>query len=136
MKGWLGYLGFVVSWLIILLHAVYIGNNLLYKVDNLLILVQTFHFFRFAHLLTGNHLSQFYYGWRMSHGGLFPNLFSGTIPDNYYAEGSPEPYKLISFDSNYFRNAGFSFSLLAVFLAALLLISLLVYFVYKCCSRK
>ena len=136
MNRWLAYLGYIFSWIIILLHAVYIGNNLLYKVDNLLVLAQTYYFFQFINLLAGNYLSQFYYGWRWSHGGFFPNFFSGTIPNGYYAQGAPEPYKLISLDANLVRNAGFSFSLFGVFLAAWLLITLVVLILYKCCSKR
>ena len=136
MNRWLAYLGYFFSIFIIILHAIYIGNNLIYKVDNLLILAQTYYFFQFIHILAGNYLSQFYYGWRWSHGGFFPNFFSGQIPTGYFEEGAPEAYKLISFDSNLVRNAGFSFSLFAVFLAAWLLLTFLVVIVYKCCSRK
>ena len=136
MNRWLAYLGYIFSWIIILLHAVYIGNNLLYKVDNLLILAQTYYFFQFINLLTGNYLSQFYYGWRWSHGGFFSNFFSRAIPSGYYDQGAPEPYKLISLDANLLRNAGFSFSLFAVFLAAWLLITIIVLILYKCCSKR
>ena len=136
MNRWLAYIGYIFSWIIIILHAIYIGNGLLYKVDNLLILAQTYYFFQFINLLTGNYLSQFFYGWRWSHGGFFPNFFSSAIPEGYFAESAPEPYKLISLDANLVRNAGFSFSLFAVFLVSWFLISLAVAILYKCFSNR
>jgi hypothetical protein len=136
MNRWLAYLGYIFSWIIFCLHAVYIGNDLLYKVDNLLILAQTFYFFQFVNLLTGNYLSQFYYGWRWAHGGFFPNFFEATIPEGYFARGAPEPYKLISLDANFLRNAGFSFSLLLVFLVVWLVVSALVYLIFRVCKRR
>lgn len=136
MTRWLAYFGYIFSFFIIALHAIYIGNGLIYKVDNVLILAQTFYFFQFVNLLTGNYLSQFYYGWRYSHGGFFTNFWGRTIPSGYFEESAPEPYKLCSFDTNFIRNAGFSLSLFAVFLAAWLLVTLIVVFLNKCCSRK
>ena len=81
MTHWLAYFGYIFSWFILLLHAVYIGNGLLYKVDNLLVLAQTYHFFQFVNLLVGNTLSQFYYGWRWMHGGYFRNFWKFTVPE-------------------------------------------------------
>jgi len=85
MRRWLAYFGYIFSWIILALHFVYIGNYLLYKVDNLLVLAQTFFFFQYVNLLTGNYLSQFYYGWRWMHGGWFPNFFKAAIPHGYFA---------------------------------------------------
>jgi hypothetical protein len=68
---------------LIALHCVFIGNDLMYKVDNALILVQTVYYFSFVKLLVGKLLSQFYYGWIYAHGGFFPNYFINTIPDGY-----------------------------------------------------
>lgn len=70
------------------------------------------------------------------HGGWFPNFFKSAIPLAYFAEGAPTPYKLCSLDANFLRNAGFSFSLFAVFLVAWLLVSLVVVVFYKVCKRR
>lgn len=136
MERWLAYFGYIFSWIIILLHAVYIGNGLIYKVDNLLVLAQTFYFFQFVNLFTGNYLSQFYYGWRWSHGGFFTNFWGNTVPAGYHEISAPEPYKLISLDAVFIRNAGFSLSLFAVFLIAWAIICLIVLFLNKSCCRK
>lgn len=136
MTHWLAYFGYIFSWMIILLHAIYIGNCLIYKVDNLLVLAQTYYYFQFVNLLVGNTLSQFYYGWRWSHGGFFRNFWINTIPGNYYELNAPEPYKLTNVDTNFIRNAGFSLSLFAVFLVAWAIISLLVFCIYKFCCRR
>ena len=136
MTHWLAYFGYIFSWFIILLHAVYIGNGLLYKVDNLLVLAQTYYFFQFVNLLAGNTLSQFYYGWRWMHGGFFRNFWKYTIPGDYYELNAPEPYKLTNADSNFIRNAGFSLSILSVFLVAWAIISFIVIIVRKCCQRR
>ena len=76
MTHWLAYLGYFFTWFILLLHAVYIGNGLIYKVDNLLVLAQTYYYFQFVNLLVGNTLSQFYYGFRWMHGGYFRNFWT------------------------------------------------------------
>jgi hypothetical protein len=83
MKTWLAYIGYIMGLTLILLHVVFIGNDLLYKVDNALILGQTIYFFSFVQLLVGKLLSQFYYGWVFTHFGFFPNIFAKTIPANY-----------------------------------------------------
>jgi hypothetical protein len=83
MKTWLAYIGYIMGMTLIVLHVVFIGNNLLYKVDNAIILGQTIYFFSFVQLLVGKLLSQFYYGWVFTHFGFFPNIFSNTIPANY-----------------------------------------------------
>jgi hypothetical protein len=81
MKTWLAYIGYIMSIVIIAMHCIYVGNELLYKMDNLLILVQTIYFFSFVKVLVGRLLAQFYYGWIFSHIGFFPNFFS--IPDQH-----------------------------------------------------
>ena len=83
MKTWLAYIGYIMGLTLILLHVVFIGNDLLYKVDNAIILGQTIYFFSFVQLLVGKLLSQFYYGWVFTHFGFFPNIFANTIPSNY-----------------------------------------------------
>jgi hypothetical protein len=136
MTHWLAYLGYFFSWFIILLHAVYIGNGLIYKVDNVLVLAQTFYYFQFVHLLVGNHLSQFYYGWRWSHGGFFRNFWKYTVPSGYFDFDAPESYKLKTLDANFIRNAGFSLSLLALFLVALAIISLVILLFNKIFAKR
>lgn len=75
MKTWLAYIGYIMGPVLICLHAVFIGNDLLYKVDNTLILAQALYFFSFIQLLVGKLLSQFYYGWLFAQFGFFPNFF-------------------------------------------------------------
>lgn len=136
MTHWLAYLGYFFSWFIILLHALYIGNGLLYKVDNLLVLAQTYYYFQFVNLLTGNTLSQFYYGWRWMHGGFFRNFWKYTVPAGFYEINAPESYKLTNLDANFIRNAGFSLSILAVFLVSWLIVSFIVVIINKVGHRK
>lgn len=116
MKTWLSFIGQVMSIVIIVLHVVFIGNDMLYKVDNTLILAQTIYYFSFVQLLVGNLLAQFYYGWIFAHFGFFPNFFEDLIPANYVELAAPSAYKLATLDANVIRNAGFAFSLLIVFL--------------------
>jgi len=71
------------SWVILLVHCIYVGNTILYKVDNLIIFTQTIYFFIFVKLLVGNTLSQYYYGWFWMHMGFFPNYFKYTVPVQY-----------------------------------------------------
>lgn len=112
---------------IILLQVVYVGNDLLYKADNLVILGQTIYFFSFVHLLVGKLLSQFYYGWIFTHFGFFPNFFSPTIPSSYFQPAAPNSFKLATLDTNIVRNAGYAFSLLIVFIGAYAFIAISCY---------
>jgi hypothetical protein len=75
MKTWLAIIGQIMSCVLIVMHAVFVGNDLLYKVDNALILAQTIYYFSFVKLLVGKLLAQFYYGWIFAHAGFFPNYF-------------------------------------------------------------
>jgi hypothetical protein len=118
MKTWLAYIGYIMGPVLIVLHAVFIGNDLLYKVDNTLILAQTVYFFSFVQLLVGKLLSQFYYGWLFSMFGFFPNFFANTVPSSYVELAAPNSYKLATIDANIVRNAGWAFSLFLVFLGA------------------
>lgn len=124
MKTWLAYIGYIMGLTLILLHVVFIGNDLLYKVDNSIILAQTIYFFSFVQLLVGKLLAQFYYGWIFTHFGFFPNFFVDTIPSNYMELSAPNSYKLATLDANVVRNAGFAFSLLIVFIGAYGLIAI------------
>ena len=53
MKTWLAYIGYIMSIVLVCLHAIFIGNDLLYKVDNTLILAQALYFISFVQLLVG-----------------------------------------------------------------------------------
>lgn len=83
VQGWMAILAYIFSLGIIALHCIYIGNYLLYKVDNILILAQSLYFFSFINLMVGNPVSQYYYGFLWSHFGFFPNYFAGAIPPMY-----------------------------------------------------
>jgi hypothetical protein len=82
-RSWLAIIAYVLSLLLICLHAIYIGNQLLYKVDNFLIFAQSMFYFSFVHLLINTSIGQFYYGFLWSHFGFYPNYFGGTIPPEY-----------------------------------------------------
>ena len=116
MKTWLAYIGYIMGITVILLHVVFIGNDLLYKVDNTLILAQSIYFFSFVKLLVGKLLSQFYYGWLWAHFGFWPNFFGNRVPAAYLELEAPKSYKLATIDANIVRNAGWAFSLLLVFI--------------------
>lgn len=118
MKTWLAYIGYIMGITLILLHAVFIGNDLLYKMDNVLILAQTIYFFTFVRLLVGKLLAQFYYGWIFAHFGFFPNIFKDNIPSSYIETQAPNSYKLATMDANIVRNAGFSMSILLIFIGS------------------
>jgi hypothetical protein len=123
MKSWLAIIGYIMSCVLIVMHAVFIGNDLMYKMDNVIILAQTIYYFSFVRLLVGRLLAQFYYGWIFSHAGFFPNYFSATIPSDYRELAAPNSYKLATNDSNVIRNAGFSMSLLITFILAFIVIA-------------
>ena len=86
---WLAIIAYVISILLIVLHSIYIGNLLLYKVDNALIFAQSLYFFSFINLMIGKYIAQYYYGFLWSHFGFFPNYFAGTIPTAYYEGFNP-----------------------------------------------
>lgn len=136
MKTWLAFIGYIMSITLILLHAVFIGNNLLYKVDNVLILAQSIYYFSFVQLLVGKLLSQFYYGWIFAHFGFFPNFFKHLIPSNYVELAAPNSYKLATLDANIARNAGFAFSLLLVFIASYLVVTIVCWILAKICRKE
>lgn len=143
--SWLAIVAYTLSLMTILLHTVYIGNYLLYKVDNLLIFVQACWYFLFVNLFVGKPLAQYYYGYSWSHFQFFPNYFNGTIPVGYYEGFNPESeyndkyipnsYRLGSGDVNFIRNAGFSFSLLITFIIAFFLVLLFIFLLKKICRK-
>lgn len=136
MTTWLAYIGYIMSIVVILLHAVFIGNELLYKVDNLLIFVQTIFYFSYVKNLVGRLLAQFYFGWSFAHARFLPNLFRAIIPDHYVEREAPVSYKLVNIDGNYFRNAGFSLVWLLIFIAAWGLIAFVIWaLVFKLCRK-
>lgn len=83
MTTWLAYIGYIMSIVILLLHIVFIGNELLYKVDNLLIFTQSIFYFSFVQNLVGRLLAQFYFGWSFSLARFLPNLFDSIVEDHY-----------------------------------------------------
>ena len=135
MKTWLAYIGYIMGIVLILLHVVFVGNDLLYKVDNAIILAQSIYFFSFVQLLVGKLLSQFYYGWIYTHFGFFPNFFVDSIPPNYVELGAPNSYKLATMDANIVRNAGFAMSLLLVFLGTYAIITVFCLLIHKYCLK-
>ena len=124
------------SWIVLLVHAIYIGNTMLYKTDNLIIFCQTIYFFSFVNLLVGNHLAQYYYGWIYMHLGFWPNYFDGTIPNQYEEFESPLSYKLHNLDGNFIRNAGFAVGIFLTFLAVWVVVVLIVFIVSKCLRKN
>ena len=137
VQTWLAYIGYIMSIVILILHIVFIGNELLYKVDNLLIFVQSVFYFSFVKNLAGRLLGQFYFGWSFAHARFLPNLFDSAIPDHYYEQKAPPSFKLLNIDGNYFRNAGFSLGWLLIFIAIFILCTLLVWaLLYKKNGRK
>lgn len=83
VHSWLAIIAFILSLIMICLHAIYVGNQLIYKVDHYLIFVQSLYYFSFVHLLINSSIAQYYYGFLWSHFGFFPNYFYNTIPPNY-----------------------------------------------------
>jgi hypothetical protein len=136
MKEWLAHIGYVMSWVILLVHCIYVGNTILYKVDNLIIFGQTIYLFTFVKLLVGNNLAQYYYGWFWMHMGFFPNYFKYTVPNQYDETNAPLPFKLATLDGNFIRNAGYAVSLFITFLVAWALLSLCAYLVNKILKRS
>ena len=136
MKTWLAYIGYIMGPVLIVLHAVFIGNDLMYKVDNTLILAQALYFMSFVQLLVGKLLSQFYYGWLFAMFGFFPNFFGNTVPSNYVELAAPNSYKLSTMDANLIRNAGWAFSLLLVFLGAWGIITFFCWVLKAVCNKS
>jgi hypothetical protein len=136
MRTWLAYIGYIMAIAVILLHGIFIGNELLYKVDNLLIFTQTVFFFSFVKNLVGKLLAQFYFGWSFAHARFLPNLFDGIIPDNYVESNAPISYKLFNIDGNYFRNAGFSLAWLLIYIGCWAVVTFVVWgLMYKICGK-
>jgi hypothetical protein len=136
MTTWLAYIGYFMAIVVILLHAIFIGNELLYKVDNLLIFIQSIYFFEFVKNLVGKLLAQFYFGWSFAHARFLPNLFDGIIPDGYIESNAPISYKLFNIDGNYFRNAGFSLAWLLIYGGCWAVVTSVVWGVfYKVCGK-
>jgi hypothetical protein len=121
IKHDMAFIGYCFSIALLVLWLIYVGSDVLYKVDNLIILCQTIYFFIFAKAVLEINLAQFYYGWRFSHFGFFPNIFKHTISPGYY-EYAPLAYRLVNLDGNIARNAGFSFSVLVIFLGAYIVV--------------
>lgn len=142
---WLAIVAYILSLLTIMLHAIYIGNYLLYKVDNLLIFVQCVWYFLFIKIFVGHPLAQYYWGFSWSHWEFFPNFFRNSVPRDYYEgfdsqnngeEYLSNSYRLATGDANFIRNAGFSFSLLIVFILGFIAVLLLIWCLKKCCKKS
>jgi hypothetical protein len=104
--------------------------------DNLLILTQTIYYFSFVKILVGRLLAQYYYGWIFAHGGWFVNFFKFDIPETYRENDAPISYKLATIDANFIRNAGFSFSLLLIYVGVFLVVGGLVYLLSRVFRKK
>jgi len=135
MRTWLAYIGYIMGPVLICLHAVFIGNDLLYKVDNTLILAQSLYFLSFVKLLVGQLLSQFYYGWLYAQFGFFPNFFENTIPSNYVELAAPNSYKLSTMDANIVRKTGWAFSLFLVFLGGWAVLTFICWLLKSVCHK-
>lgn len=116
----LAFIGYVYSIAMLVMWIVYIGSDVMYKVDNLMIFMQLIYFFLYVRAVIDIGLAQFYYGFRYAHFGFFPNIFKRTIPD-HYIEYAPVAYRLVEIDGNVTRGAGFSFAVLIIFLGGYLL---------------
>lgn len=144
--SWLAIIAYILSILTILLHAIYIGNYLIYKVDNLLIFIQSIWYFAFIKLTVGHSLAQFYWGFSWAHWYFFPNFFRRTIPPGYFEGFSKNAtnnnqylsnsFRLSSADANFIRNAGFSLSLLFTFIVAFLVVVLMIWLLKKVCKKS
>jgi hypothetical protein len=134
MKTWLAIIGQIMGVVIWTMHCMYVGNELLYKMDNLIILAQTIYYFSFVKVLVGRLLAQFYYGWIFTHMGFFPNFF--TTPNQYRENDAPISYKLASTDANFIRNAGFSISIFLTFIGGWALFTSLAYLLNKKFHKK
>ena len=130
IQTWLAYIGYIISIVIILLHAVFIGLEYQYKADNLLIFCQTIYFFIYSKNFVGKLVSQYYYGWSWSHARFLPNIFDQIIPD-HYRDNTPLSYRLVNLDGNFFRNAGFSLGWMLIFIGAWLIVAVSIYLVHK-----
>lgn len=138
MQTWLAYIGYILSIVIIILHVVFIGNELLYKVDNTLIFVQTIFYFSFVKNLVGRLLAQFYFGWSFSHARFLPNLFQYEryIPDGYIEDNAPVSYKLVNIDGNFIRNGGFSFTWMLLFMTFVAIICFVLWTISNLAHKK
>ena len=121
--AWIGYLFSVV---ILMTHCIYIGNNYMYKMDNLIIFCQSIFYFLFIRLLTSNPVAQYYYGWNWLNFFFYPNYFESSLTDS---ASSAAPYALFNLDANFIRNAGSALSLLITFLVLWLIVSIVCYLI-------
>ena len=119
--AWIGY---IFSIAILLTHFIFIGNNYMYKMDNLIIFCQAIFYFLFIRLLSSKPVAQYYYGWGWLHLSFYPNYFISSLDS---AASSAAPYALFNLDANFIRNAGSSISLFLAFLPIWLLASILCY---------
>lgn len=64
--------------------------------------------------------------------GYMEGFIRNTNSGNY---DLPNSYRLLTGDANFIRNAGFSFSLLATFIAAFIVICLVILLIKKVCGK-
>lgn len=123
---------------LIALHIVFIGNELQYKVDHILIMAQTIFYFSFVKNLVGKLLGQFYFGWSFAHGRFMPNLFNINeyIPIGYIENNAPLSFKLVNVDANYFRNAGFSLVWMCVLVSFFAFLAFILWAVSNLAGKK
>lgn len=120
------FVGYFLSLVILLTHCVFVGNGVMYKMDNLIILAQSVFFFLFVRVLTSNPVGQFYFGWSWMLLGFFPNYFSGLVSST---SSTAPPYALFYLDANFIRNAGSHLSILLTFVLLWAVVSLICYLV-------
>jgi hypothetical protein len=117
-------IGYLFSLGILLTQCLFVGVNLMYKMDNLIIFSQGIFYFLFVRVLISNPVGQYYYGWHWMHLGWFPNYFSASVAGT---ASSAAPYALFNLDANFIRNAGSALSFFFTFCLAWGVVSLAVW---------
>lgn len=120
------WVGWILAVLILVTHWIWVGNGMLYKMDNLIILGQAIFCCLFLRTLSENTLGQYYYGWGWLLLDFFPNYFRGYVSS---AANTAPPYALYNLDANFIRNSGATLSLLFTFGLIWAFLSLLAYLI-------
>lgn len=115
------------------IHCIFVGNGLLYKMDNLIIFCQSLFYCLFLRILAGNPIAQYYYGWGWLNLNFYPNYFSVAV-DSY--EVTVPPYALYNVDANIIRNGGTSVSFLLTFAIIWAVICIVIYLLETKWDRK
>ena len=126
LKKSLALIGYILSLFILLTHCIYVGNQLSYKMDNIIIFCQSIFYFLFVRLLISNPVSQYYYGWSWIHINFYPKYFSTLINA---PESSTPAYALYNIDANFIRNAGVSISFALTFIIIWAIVSFICYII-------